>query len=115
MADPVVDPDVDRVADHVSAFNTAVGSGDWRTFSARFATDAQLDFVAVPAGAFDGRDAITAAYLDNPPDDTMVVRSIDSGDVSDVVGFAWTRGGTGTMTLEWAPDGLVRRLVVGFD
>ncbi len=111
MADPVVD----RVADHVAAFNAAIESGDWRGFSARFAGDAQLDFVAVPVGPFDGRAAIAAAYLDNPPDDTMVVRSVDSGDVSDVVGFAWTRGGTGTMTLEWTPDGLVRRLVVAFD
>ena len=111
MADPVVD----RVADHVAAFNTAVGSGDWREFSARFANDPQLDFVTVPAGPFAGRDAIAAAYVATPPDDTMVVRSVDSGDVSDVVGFAWTRGGTGTMTLEWTPDGLVRRLVVAFD
>ncbi len=104
-----------RVADHISAFNAAVESGDWRGFSARFADDAQLDFVAVPVGPFEGRDAITAAYLDNPPDDTMLVRSVDSGEVSDIVGFAWTRGGTGTMTLEWTPDGLVRRLVVAFD
>jgi hypothetical protein len=111
----VADPVIDRVADHAAAFNIAVESGDWRAFSARFADDAQLDFVAVPVGPFDGRDAITAAYLENPPGDTMVVRSVDRGDVSDVVGFAWTRGGTGTMTLEWAPDGLVRRLLVAFD
>ena len=105
----------DRVTDHVAAFNAAVGSGDWTTFAASFATDARMDFVGVPVGPFNGRDAIAAAYRDSPPDDTMTVRSVDSGGTSDVVRFAWTSGGTGTMTLEWTPDGLVRELVVVFD
>jgi len=74
-----------------------------------------MEFVGVPAGPFQGRDEIAAAYRDSPPDDTMAVRSVDPGGTSDVVRFAWTAGGSGTMTLEWTPDGLVRELVVVFD
>jgi steroid Delta-isomerase len=104
-----------RIAQHVTAFNAAVESGDWTSFADRFADDAHMEFVGVPAGPFDGRASIAAAYRVNPPDDTMTVRSVEPGDTSDVVRFAWTAGGTGTMTLEWAPDGLVRELVVAFD
>jgi steroid Delta-isomerase len=105
----------ERVTDHVAGFNAAVESGDWTAFADRFAVDAQMEFVGVPAGPFDGRDAIAAAYRENPPGDTMTVRSLDRGERSDVVRFAWTAGGSGTMTLEWTPDGLVQRLVVAFD
>ena len=104
-----------RIADHVAAFNAAVDSGEWTRFADRFADDAHMEFVDVPSGPFTGRTAIAAAYRDNPPTDTMAVRSIDSGQTSDVVGFAWTSGGGGTMTLEWTADGLVQRLVVAFD
>jgi steroid Delta-isomerase len=104
----------DRVAKHVAAFNDAVASGDWPAFAGRFAADARMEFVGVPAGPFTGRDAIAAAYRANPPDDTMVVRSVESGGTSDVARFEWTRGGRGTMTLEWTADGLVRELVVAF-
>ena len=45
----------------------------------------------------------------------MAVRSVEPGGTSDVVRFAWTAGGSVTMTLEWTPDGLVRELVVVFD
>ncbi|HEX7132740.1 MAG TPA: nuclear transport factor 2 family protein [Iamia sp.] len=103
--------------DHVSAFNAAVRSGDWDTFSARFASDATLAFVGPPVGPFTGRDAIAAAYAAQPPDDTISIIGdvLVEGDET-VVPYRWdTTGATGTMRLTEASDTLLARLVVTFD
>ena len=100
-----------RTADHVAAFNTAVTTGDWDTFAQRFAEDATMTFVGVPAGPFHGRTAIARAYRENPPTETM---SLLSGG-EDTVKFRWAGGGTGTMELTWTPDGFVQGLRVRFD
>jgi steroid delta-isomerase len=99
-----------RTADHVEAFNQAVVSGDWDTFAGRFAEDATMSFVGVPAGPFDGRTAIAEAYRANPPTETMTL--VDDGADGR---FRWAGGGTGTMHLSWNPAGEVAELVVSFD
>ncbi|NIK58711.1 nuclear transport factor 2 family protein [Kribbella shirazensis] len=104
-----------RVAEHVDAFNHAVGTGDWDAFAERFAADASMTFVGVPAGPFAGRAAIATAYRENPPSDTMSLVEVREYDGTDVARFRWSGGGTGTMELEWAPDGAVRGLIVRFD
>jgi hypothetical protein len=100
-----------RVADHVEAFNQAVGSGDWDAFATRFAETGRMAFVGVPAGPFEGRAAIAAAYRANPPDETMAVLADDGP----VVRFRWASGDTGTMEFNWTADGLVQSLTVTFD
>jgi steroid Delta-isomerase len=100
-----------RIADHVDAFNQAVTTGDWDTFAARFAENAVMSFVQVPVGPFEGRTAIVAAYRENPPTETMTL--LDDSD--ERARFRWSGGGTGSMELEWAPDGAVRALTVSFD
>ena len=55
-----------RTTDHVDAFNDAVTTGDWDTFAHRFAEDATMTFVNVPAGPFHGRTAIAAALPESP-------------------------------------------------
>jgi steroid Delta-isomerase len=102
---------VSRLADHVEAFNEAVITGDWTTFTHRFAADATMTFIDVPGGQFDGRDAIAEAYRTNPPPETMSV--VEEAD--DFARFRWAGGGTGAMSLAWAPNGAVRALVVRFD
>ena len=104
----------DRVAAHVAAFNDAVRSGAWAEFSGRFADDAELVFEGVPAGPFRGRADIAAAYVAQPPSDTLRVLDATTDGDTDVVRFSWDEGGTGTMRLTWA-DGSVSRLVVSFD
>jgi steroid delta-isomerase len=102
---------------HVAAFNTAVTSGDWATFSERFADDAVLAFVGPPVGPFAGRDAIAAAYAAQPPDDTISVAGAVTveGDET-VVPYRWdATGATGTMRFRAAPHGLVGALTVTFD
>lgn len=102
---------MNRVEDHVNAFNQAVASGDWTTFAARFAEDARMTFVGVPAGPYDGRAAITEAYRTNPPTDTMTL----TGTPTDTEApFHWTSGGTGTMHFTWTPTGHIATLVVAF-
>ena len=58
---------------HVRTFNAAVESGDFAPLVELFAPDARLEFVGVPVGPFEGRDAIAAAYAAQPPTDTMTI------------------------------------------
>jgi len=102
-----------RAAEHVAAFNHCVRSGDWAAFAERFAPEATMRFVGVPAGPFAGRDAIAAGYASQPPSDTLTIsRAVTSGNV-DELWFAWDHGGTGTMTLSWSGD-LIAELTVTF-
>jgi steroid delta-isomerase len=99
---------------HIDRFNAAVTSGDWSAFIAGFHPEAVMTFVGPPVGPFTGRDAIAEAYAADPPDDTMRLVDTTSGGGGDIVSFAWSRGGTGTMTLHYR-DGLVSVLTVAFD
>jgi ketosteroid isomerase-like protein len=103
-----------RVRAHVELFNTAQRSGDWAPFVATFTDDAVMSFAGVPAGPYQGRDAIGAAYEEQPPSDTMSATSVASDGDTDVVRFAWDAGGTGTMTLRWH-DGRVAGLHIAFN
>jgi GNAT superfamily N-acetyltransferase len=101
---------------HVERFNAGVQSGDWQPMLAAFARDAELVFEGVPAGPFAGRDAIAAAYAEQPPDDQVVLLgppSVERGTVAS--DYAWKRAGTraGRMLLT-ARDGAITRLVVTF-
>ena len=104
----------DRVQEHFRLFNEAVRAKDWTAFLATFAPDAVMRFENVPAGPYQGIAAITAAYQENPPDDTMTLLSDDRDGAGDVVKFGWDAGGRGTMRLDWR-DGKVSALKVAFD
>jgi steroid Delta-isomerase len=103
-----------RVGEHVAAFNAAVQSGDWESFADRFAPDATMEFIGVPAGPFLGRAEIARAYAEQPPTDTMTVGGVDSAGAADTVRFTWAAGGNGTMRLDWQGP-LVASLQVAFD
>ena len=107
------EPISQRAAEHVAAFNDSVRSGDWEAFAGRFAPDATMRFVGIPAGPFTGREAIATGYMSQPPSDTLTVsQAVSSGDV-DELWFAWDYGGTGTMTLRWSAH-LIAELTVTF-
>lgn len=100
---------------HVRRFNEAVRSGEWREFADAFADDAVMRFTNVPVGPFVGRDAIARGYLEQPPDDTMTVQSVDETAPDTVrVRFRWDAGGDGTMRLR-RRDGLIFDLAITFD
>lgn len=99
---PSGEPDIPgRVMEHCRLFNEAVRSGDWDAFTATFTLEAVMRFGGVPAGPYEGRDAITAAYAASPPASTMTVTSVASTGNTDVVRFTWDAGGGGTLRVRW--------------
>lgn len=111
VGEPVIDP---RVRGHVAAFNTAVRTGNWAEFTARFAESARMGLIGTPIGPWQGRSAIAQAYERQPPTDTMSVLDHRRDGAVDVVRFRWSRGGTGTIWLRWSDD-LVAELDIAFD
>jgi steroid Delta-isomerase len=103
--------------DHVARFNEAVRTGDFGPMIERFTDDAELAFEGVPVGPFRGREAIAAAYREQPPDDEVRVLAADEREDGLVVArYAWKREpdvAAGEMQIE--RDGeTIRRLVVTF-
>jgi steroid delta-isomerase len=107
----------DLLAQHVERFNAGVRTGDWEPMLEGLGDDAELEFRGVPVGPFAGKDAIRAAYREQPPDDELrVLESRERGDVVEAR-YAWLAEPdvpAGELLLACA-DGLVRRLVVTFD
>lgn len=101
---------------YVKRFNAAVRTNDYGPFVATLDPSAVLIFEDMPIGPFQGRDAILAAYREQPPTDTIRVLSVE-GDVfrGMHVRLAWRRGGTGAMRLGTERAGRVSRIAVSFD
>jgi steroid delta-isomerase len=99
---------------HIERFNAGVTTGDWSAFVAGFHPDAVMTFEGPPVGPFVGREAIAEGYATHPPDDTMEILSVRTEATTDVVRFAWSRGGAGSITIH-RTDGLISELSVTFD
>jgi steroid Delta-isomerase len=103
--------------DHVARFNEGVRTGDFAPMLERFAADAELAFEGVPVGPFRGRDAIAAAYRDQPPDDEVRVLSAEQDEDGLVVArYSWAKepdAAAGEMRLTRDAD-RIARLVVTF-
>jgi len=102
---------------HVDRFNRAVRSGEWKEMMSHFTEDAELRFEGVPAGPFEGRETITAAYREQPPDDEVLILVADQVGDETIAGYAWAadperRAGEMRLTER---DGRIARLVVTFD
>jgi steroid Delta-isomerase len=69
---------------HVARFNEGVRTGDWSPMLELLADDVVLEFDGIPVGPFVGRDAVGAAYREQPPDDEIVL--LGGGP-----GYAWSR------------------------
>ena len=102
---------------HVERFNEGVRSGDYGPMLEQFAENAELAFEGLPVGPFRGKPAIAQAYLDQPPDDEIVIlRTRESGDNLVVADYAWraepsSRAGTLILRLR---DAEISRLLVTF-
>jgi hypothetical protein len=103
--------------DHVARFDRGVRIGDFTAMFERFTDDAEMVFEGVPVGPFHGREAIAAAYREQPPDDELLI--IDVPEISDrevVARYAWARDPhtvAGELRLQRRGD-LIERLVVTF-
>ena len=84
----------------------------------QFAAGARMSFEGVPVGPFEGRDAIAAAYRDQPPDDEIeVLDAEERGDGLVVARYAWAAEpgvAAGELRLRRDCDEIVE-LVVTFD
>ena len=102
--------------EHVERFNQGVRSGDFTPMVAAFTEDAELHFEGVPAGPYVGRDAIKAAYREQPPDDEIEILGSEERDGVVVARYAWLRDEgrqSGPMLLT-PRDDRIQKLVVTF-
>jgi len=101
---------------HVARFNQGVRTGDFTQMVAEFAEDAELHFEGVPVGPFVGRDAIDAAYREQPPDDEVEILGSEERDGVIVARYAWLReDGRQAGEMRLTPrDGQIGKLVVTF-
>ena len=102
--------------EHVERFNQGVRSGDFTPMVAAFTEDAELHFEGVPAGPFVGRDAIEAAYREQPPDDEIEILGSEERDGVVVARYAWLRdeGRQAGEMLLTPRDDRIQKLVVTF-
>jgi hypothetical protein len=101
---------------YVRRFNAAVRAGDFGPFVSTLAPGAVLRFEGTPLGRFQGREAILAAYREQPPTGTMRVLSVEGDAFRGMrVRFARHRGGTGAMSLGTDSAGRVSRIAVSLD
>jgi ketosteroid isomerase-like protein len=80
---------VELLIEHVERFNAAVRSGAWERMTGYFADDAELRFEGVPVGPFEGREAITRAYREQPPDDEVRLLEVATVGEEAVADYAW--------------------------
>jgi hypothetical protein len=103
--------------EHVRRFNEGVRSGDFASMAAAFAEDGEMHFEGVPVGPFVGRDAIAAAYRDQPPDDEVEIFDTEERDELIVARYAWLRDEgrqAGEMRISQR-NGQIQKLLVTFD
>ena len=107
---------VSLLDEHVERFNEGVRSGDFGPMIAAFAEDAELHFEGVPVGPFVGRDAIDAAYRQQPPDDEVEILGSEERDGVIVARYAWLREeGRPAGEMRLTPrEGQIEKLVVTF-
>lgn len=107
------------VAEYVAAFNAAVAAGDYAALLRWFSDSAVLRFENVPPAAatlqFVGRQAYTAAYAENPPDDQIDLVGVPRAEGGHVtVAFAWRRDQSPGMLDFVITDGVISSLTVSF-
>jgi len=107
---------VSLLEEHVRRFNEGVRTGDFARMAAGFAEDAEMCFEGVPVGPFVGRDAIAAAYQEQPPDDEVEIFDTEERDGVIVARYAWRRDeGRQAGEMRLSPrNGRIQKLVVTF-
>jgi RimJ/RimL family protein N-acetyltransferase len=110
-------PAIDFLHEYVARHNQGVRTGDWEALGECFAEDALLEFDGVPVGPFAGREAIVAAYREQPPDDEVRILAAEERPDGVEAPYAWSveperQAGRMLLTLR---GGSIERLVVTFE
>jgi steroid Delta-isomerase len=103
--------------DYVTVHNECVRTGDWEPLADWFTEDAKLVFEGVPVGPFEGREAIAAAYRTQPPDDEVLIFSLDEDEGRLVARYGWLRepGKEAGGMFVTPRNGKIEELVVTFE
>jgi RimJ/RimL family protein N-acetyltransferase len=103
--------------DYVMVHNECVRTGDWEPLSGWFTEDAELAFVGVPVGPFNGRAAIAAAYEAQPPDDEVLIFGTEENGEEIVARYGWLKepGKQAGRMRVTRRDGRIQKLVVTFE
>jgi RimJ/RimL family protein N-acetyltransferase len=103
--------------DYVMVHNQCARTGDWEPLVDWFTEDAKLVFEGVPVGPFEGREAIAAAYRDQPPDDEVVIFAVEEDEGRLVARYGWLRepGKEAGRMFVTPRNGKIERLVVTFE
>ena len=83
----------------------------------QFHEDAELEFRGIPVGPYTGKEAIAAAYREQPPDDELRVLELREREDGVDARYAWLAEpeiAAGAMLLTAAGGG-ISKLVVTFD
>lgn len=70
---------VEILRHHVARFNLGARTRNFSTMMEFFAPDAELYFEGIPVGPFSGKEAISRAYAERPPDDEIVAFAYGAG------------------------------------
>jgi steroid Delta-isomerase len=110
-------PSVDFLYEYLARYNQGVRTGDWEPLEECFAEDAVLEFQGVPFGPFAGRDAIAAAYREQPPDDEVLILSAEErpGGVDALYSWGMAPERPAGRMLLTLRDSTIERLVVTFE
>jgi len=103
--------------EHVERFNAGVQNGDWGPMLEQFDEDAEMEFRGIPVGPYVGKEAIAAAYREQPPDDELRVLELREREDGVDARYAWLAEpeiAAGEMLLT-AAEGRISKLVVTFD
>jgi steroid delta-isomerase len=103
--------------EHVERFNAGVRNGDWGPMLEQFGEDAEMEFRGIPVGLYVGKEAIAAAYREQPPDDELRVLELRQREDGVDTRYAWLAEpeiAAGEMILT-AAGGRISKLVVTFD
>ncbi len=75
-----------------------------------------MSFDDLPVGPFHGRQQIAAAYVRQPPNDTMWLIDMHEIGVDAVnASFEWDAGGTGEMFLRWQAGRIVEHRIIALN
>jgi RimJ/RimL family protein N-acetyltransferase len=103
--------------DYVMVHNECVRTGDWEPLSDWFTEDAELSFVGVPVGPFNGRAAVAAAYDAQPPDDEVVIFGTEENGEEIVARYGWLKepGKQAGRMLVTPRERKIQKLIVTFE
>jgi steroid delta-isomerase len=103
--------------EHVERVNAGVRSRDWGPMLEHFDEDAEMEFRGIPVGPYVGKEAIAAAYREQPPNDELRVLELREREDGVDARYAWLAEpeiAAGEMLLTVA-GGRICKLVVTFD